>query len=271
MKGVILAGGLGTRLMPMTTVTNKHMVPILNKPMLTYPLQTLIALGIKDIIIISGGGHIGHIAEFFGDGSEYGVSLTYRVQKKAGGIAEALGLARNFANGEAVTVILGDNIFGVDDWLMRIARIKHHDDGSFSTGSIPEDRATLVVKKSNEASRFGVLLGGNFIPGDPDHMRIVEKPKDITTGDVVTGLYVYPPEVFNIIPDLIPSARGEIEITDVNNYFLTEHHCRICHLQEQDFWSDAGTPESLYRAIKFIAQEEGYEAKVIHTPVIDKA
>lgn len=260
MRGLILAGGKGTRLLPATLVINKHMVPILNRPMIVYPLQTLKELGITEIMIVSGGGHIGDIAEFLGDGSDYGVKLTYRVQKEAGGIAQALILARDFVGDDNVAVILGDNIFGVDSLIQRVGTIEFINEGndkaSVSFGPPPSDKATIIVKKMKGASRFGVLLGDNFVDNDLNHYRIIEKPSDIDEGLVVTGLYIYPPEVFGVAASLKPSARGEIEITDVNNFFLTTNNCRVAHLQEQDFWSDAGTRESLKEVIDWAYKSE---------------
>lgn len=220
MKGLILAGGKGTRLLPATRVINKHMVPILNTPMIMYPLETLKSFNIKDIMVVSGGGHIGGIADFLNDGSEFGVKLTYRVQKEAGGIAEALALAEDFVGEDDVMVILGDNIFGD---ITDIVDFKTYGD------------AAILVKYMNGASRFGVLVEDS----------IIEKPKDITIGDVVTGLYVYPPDVFDVVKTLKPSNRGELEITDVNNFYLSNDRCKVFRIDESYFWSDAGTPESL--------------------------
>lgn len=240
MKGVLLCGGKGTRLRPGTLLINKHLFPILTKPMVLYPLETLKSLGVTDILIVTGGDHVGDFAEFLGDGSEYDVNLTYRVQKEAGGIAQALGLAKDFAAGGPVVVILGDNIFDVDDWNMRLG-----------LNQLLRGVATLVVKKVRGAQRFGVLVGEGFRKGDKNRFHIIEKPKDIETGNVVTGLYFYPNSVFDVITKLKPSERGEIEISDVNNHFLEHGMIRICYLQDQDFWSDAGTPESLFEAIKW--------------------
>lgn len=226
MKGLILAGGKGTRLLPATKYLNKHMLPILNTPMITYPLETLKSLGIKDIMIVSGGGHIGGIADYLGDGSEFNVNLTYRVQKEAGGIAEALGLAEEFVGDEDVTVILGDNIFG---------DIK----GVVDESKMMRGEAAIVVKYMDGASRFGVLIGDS----------IVEKPVGINTGNVVTGLYIYPPDVFDVVRTLKPSKRGELEITSVNNFYLEYKRCKVFTLNENYFWSDAGTPESLKEVI----------------------
>lgn len=227
MKGLILAGGKGTRLLPATKVVNKHMVPILNKPMIMYPLETLKSLGIKDIMVISGGGHIGGIAEFLGDGSDLGVNLTYRVQKEAGGIAQALGLAKDFVGKDSVTVILGDNIF----------------DNSYLPKKFPKgvgkDRALFFFSQPVDNSRFGVPV----FDSKNALFAIEEKPKKPKSEFAVTGLYVYPPNVFKIVPTLKPSKRGEIEITDVNNWYIGKKKCAY-HWTE-GFWSDAGTPESL--------------------------
>lgn len=217
MKGIILAGGKGTRLRPATYAMNKHMVPILNKPMILYPLETLKSLGITDILLVSGGNHIGGFAEFLGDGSEYGVNLTYRVQKEAGGIAQALGLAKDFANGEQIAVILGDNIF----------------DNEQLSSNFEKDLAYIFLKHVENAGRFGVYMD----------YKIVEKPKVVSAGLAVTGLYIYPPSVFDIIPTLVPSGRGELEVTDINNAYLVTDKCSVREIK--GFWSDAGTPESL--------------------------
>lgn len=218
MKGVIIAGGNGTRLRPLTLVTNKQLLPIYDKPMILYPIETLVSLGVTDMLLISNGESIGTFMQFLGDGSEYGVTLTYKVQKVAGGIAQALGLARDFAHGEQVAVILGDNIF---------------DNEGLVQTAFASDLAYIYVKEVENASRFGVLLDG----------AIVEKPAGVGLGKAVTGLYVYPRDVFDIIDTLVPSARGELEITDVNNVYLQQKRCvtRDANL----FWADAGTPDSL--------------------------
>lgn len=231
MKGVILAGGKGTRLRPATYAMNKHMVPILNKPMILYPLETLRSLGCKDILIVSGGNHIGQFADFLGDGGDYGVNLTYRVQKEAGGIAEALGLAESFAGKERIAVILGDNIF--DD---------------ISEVDIMERSGAVIFTKEVEfPNRFGVY--------SPSGKIIIEKPEMYVTPYAVTGLYIYPPEVFKIIKTLSVSDRGELEITDVNNHFLKIGECDVRFLGPSKFWSDAGTPESLAEVTKWAAEK----------------
>lgn len=229
-KGLVLAGGLGTRLLPATAVLNKHMIPILNRPMILYPLETLKSFGITDAMVVTGGDHIGSIAEFLGDGSTYGVNLTYRVQKEAGGIAQALGLAKDFAGDDPIMVILGDNIFD-NTALATYTNIKE-----------PDLHAVIYIKEVERANRFGVYMQKETGLG-----TIIEKPADIQKGNAVTGLYTYPPDVFDLINTLVPSARGELEITDVNNHYLKTARCTVRTIHS--FWSDAGTPESLKEVI----------------------
>lgn len=230
MRGVILAGGRGTRLLPATKVVNKHMIPILNKPMIIYPIETLRAFGVEDVLIVSGGGHIGGIAEFLGDGSDFGVDITYKVQKEAGGIAQALGMAKGFARGEKFVTILGDNIFDNT----KIPQIYEE----------PWNAHLFIKRDVPDMRRFGVLRTDH----DTGKMTIIEKPDIQNWSDAaIVGLYVYPNLVFDILPGLVPSARGELEISDVNNWFLENEKCGI---HEMDgFWSDAGTPDSLKEVI----------------------
>lgn len=238
MKGVILAGGTGTRLLPITKQVNKHLVPILNRPMIMYPIETLKHFGITDIMIVSGGGHVGGFADFLGDGSDFDVQLTYRAQKEAGGIAQALGLAEQFVGSDKVVVILGDNVF---------------DNPAIQIRDLPKNDAAIFCKQVPNMTRFGVLR--QDVPG----FSIVEKPSTILDSDTaVTGLYVYPNDVFSVIKTLKPSPRGELEITDVNNYYLKNVRCQINFLKPDAFWSDAGTPESLYKAIKYVAEKQGF-------------
>ena len=226
MKGIILAGGIGSRLYPLTKVTNKHLLPVYDKPMIYYPLQTLIAAGIKDIMIVSGRGHVGHFLELLGSGKEFGVRLTYEIQEGAGGIAQALGLAESWAGTDNVAVILGDNIFQDD--------IRKDVEG-FESG------AKIFLKEVPDAHRFGVAeVKGNRVLG------IEEKPKAPKSSLAVTGLYLYDDEVFAIIKTLKPSGRGELEITDVNNAYIQRNAMEFAVLP--GFWSDAGTFESLLRA-----------------------
>ncbi len=175
MKGIILAGGNGTRLRPITLVTNKHLLPVYNKPMILFPLNTLKDLGIKDILIVSGGEHIGSFMEFLGDGSEYGVNLTYRIQKEAGGIAQALYLAKDFVKDDNFAVILGDNIFEYSP-------------------KPPKKACSFVLKEVENPSRFGVYHNG----------KIIEKPTKPKSNLAVTGLYFYTPEIFSFIEKLKP-------------------------------------------------------------------
>jgi glucose-1-phosphate thymidylyltransferase len=233
MKGVILAGGTGSRLYPLTKVTNKHLLPVYDKPMIYYPMETLINAGIKDIMIVSGRGHAGHFLELLGSGVEHGVHFTYEIQEKAGGIAQALSLAEDFVDGDSVTVILGDNIFQDN--------IKE-DVANFNDG------AKIFLKEVPDAHRFGVAeLKGKKVIG------IEEKPKEPKSNFAVTGLYIYDSEVFDAIKTLKPSGRGELEITDVNNYYISKEVMEYGVLE--GFWSDAGTFDSLLRASLMIQRE----------------
>jgi glucose-1-phosphate thymidylyltransferase len=226
MKGIILAGGTGSRLFPLTKVTNKHLLPVYDKPMIYYPLHTLINAGITEIMIVSGRGHAGHFLELLGSGMEFGVSLTYEIQETAGGIAQALGLAAGWADDDDVAVILGDNIF--QDTVKA-------DVTSFTGG------AKIFLKEVKDAQRFGVA------ELKKDHViSIEEKPPIPKSNYAVTGLYLYDSEVFAIIRRLKPSGRGELEITDVNNAYLQKEMMQYAILK--GFWSDAGTFDSLLRA-----------------------
>lgn len=230
MKGIVLAGGKGTRLHPATLTMNKHMVPLLNTPMILYPLETLRHVGITDVLIVTGGEHIGAIAEFLEDGSGYGVRLTYRVQKEAGGIAQALGLAKDFVGDEGAVVILGDNIFD------NTALPEVLPEGAGST------KAMVFFSPVKNPSRFGVPVFQNGAL-----VAIEEKPAEPKSALALTGLYVVPSDVFTLIPTLRPSARGELEIADVLNWYIAANRC--LHQELTGFWSDAGTPASLKEAI----------------------
>jgi len=230
MKGIILAGGTGSRLYPLTKVTNKHLLPVYDKPMIYYPLQTLIDAGIQDIMIVSGRGHAGHFLELLGSGAEFGVRLTYEIQDEAGGIAQALSLTDAFADDEPVTVILGDNIFqdNVQDAVE-----------SFKSG------AQIFLKEVPDANRFGVPeIEGNRI------ISIEEKPSNPKSNYAVTGLYIYDTNVFDMIQTLTPSNRGELEITDVNNEYINRGEMGFSVLN--GYWSDAGTFDSLFRASELV-------------------
>ncbi|AKB46573.1 Glucose-1-phosphate thymidylyltransferase [Methanosarcina sp. Kolksee] len=234
MKGVILAGGTGSRLYPLTKVTNKHLLPVYDKPMIYYPIKTLINAGIKDIMIVSGRGHAGHFLELLGSGADHGVHFTYEIQEKAGGIAQALSLAEDFVEGDSVTVILGDNIFQ-DDIKENVT--------NFNNG------AKIFLKEVSDAHRFGVAeLKGKKVIG------IEEKPKEPKSNFAVTGLYIYDSDVFDAIKTLKPSGRGELEITDVNNYYINKGEMGYGVLE--GFWSDAGTFESLLRASILVSRQQ---------------
>jgi len=233
MKGIILAGGFGTRLKPMTEVTNKHLLPVYDKPMIYYPLETLKKGGIKDIMILTGNEHAGDFINLLGNGKELGVSLTYRTQSGAGGIAEALGLCRDFVGNEPMVVILGDNIF-TDD-------IKEYVDDY----KRDHNNAVVFLKKVPDPKRFGVaIVEDGFIK------NIIEKPQLPTSDLAVTGLYFYNASVWHIIDNLTPSDRGELEITDVNNWYIQNSVMK--YKEVKGFWSDAGQIESLYRASTYI-------------------
>jgi glucose-1-phosphate thymidylyltransferase len=235
MKGVILAGGLGTRLRPLTFITNKHLLPIYNKPMILYPLETLRHSGITDIMIVTGREHAGHFMNFLGSGKEYGVKLSYALQDtNNGGIADALRCAENFADNDSIAVILGDNIFGQDF---------KKDIASFSGG------AKVFFKYMKNPTRFGVPV---FSASRKKIVRIEEKPKKPKSTFAQTGFYLYDNTIFSIIRTLRPSGRGELEITDANNAYLNKG--RLSFGIIKGLWSDAGTFESLHKVSNEIAK-----------------
>jgi len=235
MRALILAGGKGTRLAPLTSIYNKHLVAVYDRPMIDYPIATLKSYGIEDILIVSGREHAGNFVEYLGDGSDYNLNFTYRVQKEAGGIAEALKLGKDFIGKEPTfAVILGDNIFG-----------------DIPNLSITEGKnAKVFLKKVNDAHRFGVAT----LNSSKEIESIIEKPKNIKKGYAVTGLYVYPNTVFDVISRIKPSARGEMEITDVNQYYVKVEALDYQILN--GFWSDAGTPESLAKSTQWAIGEK---------------
>ncbi len=237
MKGVILAGGLGSRLRPLTNVTNKHLLPLYDRPMIFYPLQTLVDAGIRDILIVTGGSNAGDFLRLIGNGAAFGLKhVNYTYQKGEGGIAEALGLAEHFADGEKLAVVLGDNI------LQR--SIASHVE-SFRRQPIG---AKILIKKVPDPERFGVVV---FKKGKV--LKIEEKPKRPKSGYIVTGIYMYDAQVFGIIKTLKPSGRGEMEITDVNNAYIRQGQM-TCDVLE-GWWSDCGTFDSLLHASKLVAKD----------------
>jgi glucose-1-phosphate thymidylyltransferase len=235
-KGVILAGGSGTRLMPLTKVTNKHLLPVYDRPMICFPIQTLKRAGIKDILIVSGRGHAGHFLELLGSGKELGVKLSYEVQEKAGGIAQALGLAEDFADSGKIIVILGDNVFQ-QNLKRAVNNFKKQKSG-----------AKIFLSRVKNPQAYGIAqIVKNKIVG------IEEKPKNPKNNLAVVGVYFYDNQVFKIIKTLKPSARGELEITDVNNYYVRNKSMRYEILR--GWWGDCGESfNSLLQASQLVSK-----------------
>jgi glucose-1-phosphate thymidylyltransferase len=236
MKGVILAGGLGTRLRPLTLVTNKHLLPVYDRPMIYYPIQTLLNAGINEILLVTGGDHAGDFLKLLGNGKSLGIKeLHYTYQDGEGGIAEALKLAEDFAEGGKIAVVLGDNL------IEKNIRPAVSDFFSQPRG------AKVLLKEVPDPHRFGVaeITDGRIT-------RIVEKPKEPKSNLAVTGLYFYDNEVFEIAKTLKPSQRGELEITDVNTHYMERGDLTFDVLD--GWWTDAGTFESLHRASCMVAE-----------------
>ena len=237
MKGIILAGGLGTRMLPLTRITNKHLLPVYNKPMIYYPIENLVRAGIKDILIVTGGNFAGDFLMLLGNGKKFGLkAINYTYQEGHGGIAEALGLAEHFADGEKIIVVLGDNIIE-DELLEHVKNFKKQSEG-----------AKIFVKKVPDPQRFGVPVIKNR-----KILKIEEKPKKPKSPYAVTGIYMYDNSVFDIVKNLKPSKRGELEITDVNNHYISQGTMTFEVLK--GFWSDAGTFESIYKASELIRKK----------------
>lgn len=232
-RGIVLAGGKGTRLGELTKVTNKHLLPVGPSPMVYYPLRKLIGVGIKDILLVSGTEHMGDFVELLGSGREMGCRLTYRVQDEAGGIAQALGLAELFSHGCRSLVILGDNIFADS-----LSQFK-------ADAEARSDFAWIALKEVPDPSRYGVAE-----LNDERVVSIEEKPKHPKSHWAVAGIYAYPPDVFAIIKTLQPSWRNELEITDVNRWYLEQG--RLGYTILKDYWTDAGTLESLAHANQLV-------------------
>jgi glucose-1-phosphate thymidylyltransferase len=230
MKGIILAGGLGTRLFPLTKITNKHLLPVFDRPMIYYPIETLVNAGIDDIMVVTGGRKSGDFLSLLGNGSDFGLKhLNYTYQEGEGGIAEALGLCEHWAGDDDVCVILGDNL------IERNIR-KAVGDFKEQTGG-----AKIMLKEVHDPERFGVAtLDGDSVTS------IIEKPKDPETNLAVIGIYMYDNRVFNVIKTLEPSDRGELEITDVNNWYIGDG--TMTYEVLEGWWTDAGTFESLHRS-----------------------
>ena len=235
MKGVILAGGLGTRLFPLTKITNKHLLPVHDRPMIYYPIQTLINAGIDDIMIVTGGNSAGDFLRLLGNGAEFGLKhLNYTYQEGEGGIADALSLVEHFADEQPICVVLGDNVI---EGNIRAAADEYRQQGK---------GAKILLKKVPDPQRFGVPeLNGKAV------LQIEEKPKEPKSDFAVIGIYFYDSTVFNVIRTLVPSGRGELEITDVNNHYINRGE--MTWNQLDGWWTDAGTFESLLRASNMVA------------------
>ena len=235
LRGVILAGGKGTRLGELTKVTNKHLLPVGPFPMVYHPLKKLVGAGIKDVLLVSGTEHMGDFVELLGSGRELGCNMTYRVQDEAGGIAQALGLAELYCHGARCCVILGDNVF-LDPLGPLLAEANQH-----------KDHAWVALKQVPDPGRYGVAeLKGKKVIG------IEEKPEHPKSDFAVAGIYVYPPDVFDVIKHLSPSRRGELEITDVNRHYLEAG--KLGYSMLQGYWTDAGTPDSLALANQLVRE-----------------
>lgn len=233
MKGVVLAGGTGSRLLPLTKVTNKHLLPVGTEPMIFHPIKKLLEAGVNDILVVTGTEHVGDVIGLLGSGREFGGQFTYRVQDEAGGIAQALGLARNFAAGQKVIVLLGDNIFE-DSLAPAVRRYVEAGRG-----------ARLFLKEVDDPQRFGVaeVVGERIV-------SIEEKPANPKSNFCVAGIYMYDEAVFEMISTLKPSGRGELEITDVNNGYIARGECTFDMLK--GWWTDAGTFESYDHANRLV-------------------
>jgi len=233
MKGIILAGGTGSRLFPLTKVTNKHLLPVGREPMIFHPVKKLVEAGVKEILIVTGVDHMGDVVTLLGSGREFGCRFTYKVQDEAGGIAQALGLAENFAGGDSCCVILGDNIFeeSIAPFVEAFGKQKMG--------------ARLLLKQVHDPQRYGVAeIEGSRVT------RIVEKPIEPKSDLAVVGIYFFDNGVFDIIKTLKPSGRGELEITDVNNHYLAAGTLQCDRLS--GWWTDAGTFDSLHAANELV-------------------
>ena len=236
MKGVILAGGLGTRLFPLTKITNKHLLPVYDRPMIYYPIETLVNAGIEDIMIVTGGRKSGDFLSLLGNGKDFGLKhLNYTYQEGEGGIAEALGLCAHWAAGEPVVVVLGDNL------------IERNIKGAVDQFRAQGKGGKILLKEVHDPERFGVAtMDGDRVA------RIVEKPSEPESNLAVIGIYMYDARVFEIIKTLKPSDRGELEITDVNNWYIEDGSLTADVLE--GWWTDAGTFQSLHHASKLVAE-----------------
>jgi glucose-1-phosphate thymidylyltransferase len=236
-KGVILAGGKGTRLSPLTKVTNKHLLPVYDKPMICYPIQSLIKAGITDILIVTGRGHAGHFVELLESGQDYGAHFSYAVQEEAGGIAQALQLSENFIKEEKFIVLLGDNLFD------------HPLEPALQNFESSNAKAAVFLKEVEDPRPYGVAVIEN-----EKLVKIIEKPKDPPSNLAIVGMYMYDSSVFSVARNISPSARGELEITDVNNYYVERGE--MSYSKITGWWGDAGESfNSLLSSAKHMASK----------------
>lgn len=238
MKGIILAGGMATRLRPLTWVTNKHLLPIYNKPMIFYPLESMMRAGIKDVLIVTGPDHAGSFLNLLKSGKNFGLNLHYEIQEEAGGIAQGISLGESFSDEEQLLVVLGDNIFGYN-LKNTIESFKKKEKGAMVFG----------IEMPTESKQYGVIEVGS----DNKVISIEEKPEKPKSNLAQTGIYMYDNRVFEFIRNLKPSKRGELEVTDLNNCYVSENtmECKII-----DWWIDAGTShDELLRANNLIAEK----------------
>jgi glucose-1-phosphate thymidylyltransferase len=243
MKGVILAGGTGSRLHPLTRITNKHLLPIFDRPMVTYAIEALVGAGVTEMMVVTGGTHAGEFLRLLGNGHEWGIDrLLYAYQEKPGGIAEALGLAQRFVEGDRVIVVLGDNIVehSIRSCVERFQR---------------QDKGARILLAEIENPEHLQHLGVPAFDGDRRIVKVVEKPSSPPSNYAVTGIYFYPASVFEVIPGLTPSGRGELEITDVNNWFISEGIMEYEVLK--GFWGDAGESIDAYYAVNDFVRRHG--------------
>lgn len=240
MKGIVLAGGSGSRLAPLTNTTSKQLLPVYDKPMVYYPLATLMDLGIKDVLIISTPRDLPNIEALFGDGNQYGLHITYRVQSAPNGIAECFLLADDFID-EPVCLILGDNIFILREELLQLRRFIQE----------PLDTASILLCPVQDPERFGIAN----CDGSGRVVKLEEKPCTPTSNLASVGLYFYPADVLDKARQLKPSARGELEITDLNNLYLQEDRLNALRMSDSSLWLDAGTPDSLLQASVEVERE----------------
>jgi glucose-1-phosphate thymidylyltransferase len=242
MKGVVLAGGTGTRLHPLTRITNKHLLPIYDRPMVTYAIEALVQAGITELMIVTGGTHAGEFLRLLGNGHEWGIDrLSYAYQEEAGGIADALGLAERFVDRERVIVVLADNVVERSIRPM-VENFREQQQG-----------ARILLSREDELEHLRHL--GVPELSDGRVVRIVEKPDDPPSGFAVTGIYFYDAAVFDVIPTLTPSGRGELEITDVNNWYVSQGTMEYDILD--GFWGDAGESIDAYYAVNDFVRKHG--------------